>query len=77
MRITIEELTDFICDRYGVDSAELTAKDDFESLGFDSLTIYSIVDEVEKRFKVSIDTDDITQINSLSGLYSYVAGDEK
>ena len=73
MKMSFEEFVSLISERYGVDKQELILIDSFEALGFDSLTLYSIVDEVEKKFSVKIDTDDITEINTLSGMYKYVS----
>jgi len=72
MNITFNKFTDFVCSRYGLQREEAIKKNSFEELGLDSLTLYSIVGEVEKEFQVIIDTDDITEINTLSSMYNYV-----
>ena len=72
MGITFDKFTDFVCSRYGVEREEAIKIDSFENLGFDSLTLYTIIGEVEKEFHVIIDTDDITEINTLSSMYRYV-----
>ena len=51
---------------------EAIEKDDFEQLGLDSLSLYSLVDDAEQKFNVEIDTDDITEINSITKIFNYI-----
>ncbi|MFQ8988757.1 MAG: acyl carrier protein, partial [Intestinibacter sp.] len=58
--------------RYGITKEEAIEKDDFEQLGLDSLSLYSLVDDAEQKFNVEIDTDDITEINSITKIFNYI-----
>lgn len=73
MDITFDNLVDFICDRFGFEKQEVIDKDSFEELGLDSLTLYSIVSKVETMYSIQIDTDDITEINTVSNMYRYIS----
>jgi acyl carrier protein len=64
--------THYVCARCGIDSDHVQDQDSFEELGVDSLSLYSLVDDVEKTFHITIDTDDITEINSIGKMYSYI-----
>ena len=68
----INEFVIFICERYGITKEEAIEKDDFEQLGLDSLSLYSLVDDAEQKFNVEIDTDDITEINSITKIFNYI-----
>lgn len=65
-------IVEILYEKYGWTREEIFEKDDFEALGMDSLSLYSLVEEVEEEFAIEIDTDDITEINTPSGLISYV-----
>lgn len=69
-----ETMIGFLSDKYGWTAEEIEAAEDFEQLGLDSLSLYSLVDECEEKFGIHIDTDDITEINTPEKLIRYVAG---
>ena len=52
MQINFDEFVIFICERYGITKEEAIEKDDFEQLGLDSLSLYSLVDDAEQKFNV-------------------------
>ncbi len=72
MKLDYDEFAEFVCGKYGVSVDEAKTGCTFMELGIDSLSIYSMVDELEKKYSISIDTDDITDIYSLPRLYNYV-----
>ncbi|WP_297956624.1 acyl carrier protein [uncultured Ruminococcus sp.] len=69
--IDYDKFVGMICERFGIDTEEAKKMDSFETMGIDSLTLYSIVSQVESELGIRIDTNDITQVNSLSKLYDY------
>ena len=64
----------FICDRYGISSNEVIKVDRFKELGLDSLTLYSLLGDVEERYGVNIDVDDLSEIDTVRKMYSYIVG---
>ena len=72
MQINFDEFVIFICERSGITKEEAIEKDDFEQWGLDSLSLYSLVDDAEQKFNVEIDTDDITEINSITKIFNYI-----
>ena len=65
MQINFDEFVIFICERYGITKEEAIEKDDFEQLGLDSLSLYSLVDDAEQKFN-------ITEINSITKIFNYI-----
>ncbi|MBQ3087483.1 MAG: acyl carrier protein [Clostridia bacterium] len=65
----LEELKTLISDRLGIPAAEITAKTDLlYELGADSLTLVSLVGDVEDHFDISIDDTDLAQLATVGDL---------
>lgn len=67
-----KEFNDILSDKYGWSTEEIIEVDDFEELGLDSLSLYSLVSEAEDYYNIKIDTDDITEINTPSKFIEYI-----
>lgn len=67
-----EEIIQLLMNKYGWTREEVMNSDNFEELGLDSLTIYSLITECETKFQVQLDIDDITDINSAIKFIDYV-----
>lgn len=74
MKLDYDEFAVYVCGRYGVSVDEAKTGCTFMEMGIDSLSIYSMVGELEEKYSIKIDTDDISEIDSLPHLYSYVSG---
>lgn len=72
MKLDYDEFAVYVCGRYGVSVDEAKTGCTFMELGIDSLSIYSMVGELENKYTIKIDTDDISEIDSLPHLYDYV-----
>jgi len=68
------EIMKLMSDKYGWTTEEIENATDFEELGLDSLSLYSLVTDCEKEFDIKVDTDDITQINTPEKFISYLEG---
>lgn len=73
MKITFDELVSFLSKKYGVDNNEIIEKDSFAKIGLDSLSLFSLVEEFEQTFNIDIDTEDITEIDTVSKMYKYIS----
>lgn len=62
----------FLTDRFGVTREELEKVDNFGELGVDSLTLFSMITDVEKEFDIRIDIDDMTEVDSVSKMYANI-----
>ncbi len=65
----LNELKQLISDRLGIDAETITEKTDLLcDLGADSLTLVSLVGDVEDHFEISIDDADLAQLSTVGDL---------
>ena len=67
-----DDFLKFLSDRFGVDTKELEETDSFSELGVDSLSLFNMITDIEEEFKISIDIDDMTEVDSVSKMYKYI-----
>ena len=67
-----DEFLKCLSDRFGVDTKELEETDNFGELGVDSLSLFNMITDIEDEFKISIDIDDMTEVDSVSKMYKYI-----
>ena len=67
-----DDFLKFVSDRFGVDTKELEETDNFGELGVDSLSLFNMITDIEDEFKISIDIDDMTEVDSVSKMYKYI-----
>ncbi len=67
-----DDFLKFLSDRFGVDTKELEETDSFGELGVDSLSLFNMITDIEEEFKISIDIDDMTEVDSVSKMYKYI-----
>ena len=67
-----DDFLKFLSDRFGVDTKELEETDNFGELGVDSLSLFNMITDIEDEFKISIDIDDMTEVDSVSKMHKYI-----
>lgn len=67
-----DDFLKFLSDRFGVDTKELEETDNFGELGVDSLSLFNMITDIEEEFKISIEIDDMTEVDSVSKMYKYI-----
>ena len=67
-----DDFLKFLSDRFGVDIKELEETDNFGELGVDSLSLFNMITDIEEEFKISIDVDDMTEVDSVKKMYKYI-----
>lgn len=67
-----KQLVQFLSERYGWTEEEIATAQNFEELGLDSLSLYSLVTDCEERFGIKIDTDDMTEIDAPEKFINYI-----
>lgn len=67
-----DDFLDFLSDRFGMDTKELEETDNFGELGVDSLSLFNMITDIEEEFKISIDVDDMTEVDSVKKMYKYI-----
>lgn len=66
------EFLKFLSGRFGLEVNELKKVDNFGELGVDSLSLFSMITDIEEEFNIKIDIDDMTEVNSVSKMYNYI-----
>lgn len=67
-----DDFLNFLSDRFGMDTRELEETDNFGELGVDSLSLFNMITDIEEEFKISIDVDDMTEVDSVKKMYKYI-----
>ena len=67
-----DDFLKFLSDRFGVDTKELEETDNVGEQGVDSLSHFNMITDIEEEFKISIDIDDMTEVDSVSKMYKYI-----
>ena len=67
-----DDFLNFLSDRFGMDTKELEETDNFGELGVDSLSLFNLITDIEEEFKISIDVDDMTEVDSVKKMYKYI-----
>lgn len=70
--MTYDDFLNFLSDRFGMDTKELEETDNFGELGVDSLSLFNMITDIEEEFKISIDVDDMTEVDSVRKMYKYI-----
>ena len=68
MSATLEEVVGILTDRFTVERAKMTPETTFEDLDFDSLFLVEFQLVLEERFKVLIEEDTISPMDTLSSV---------
>lgn len=70
----LNEVKDLIVDRLGIPSEEINEDTDLlYGLGADSLTLVSLVGDVEDHFSIAIADEDLAQLSTVGDLAALVA----
>ena len=67
-----DDFLNFLSDRFGMDTKELEETDNFGELGVDSLSLFNMITDIEEEFNISIDVDDMTEVDSVEKMYKYI-----
>ena len=67
-----DDFLNYLSDRFGMDTKELEETDNFGELGVDSLSLFNMITDIEEEFKISIDVDDMTEVDSVKKMYKYI-----
>ena len=70
--MTYKDFLKFLSDRFGVTEEELENTDNFGELGLDSLSLFSLITDLEDEFGIVMDIDDMTEVNSVKKMYEYI-----
>lgn len=71
--MSYDEFIEFLTDRFGYTSEELKKTNSFGELGLDSLSLYNLVTDLEEKFNISIEIEDLTEVDSVEKMYHYIS----
>jgi len=72
-----EDFLKFLSERYGSDIEELKKINSFSELGLDSLSLFSLVQDIEEQFSIELPIEDLTQIDTIDKMYEYISNLKK
>lgn len=72
MKISFEDFVAMLAEKFGDTPEHIIEVDDFGELGLDSLSLFSVLTDVEERFGISVKVDDLTEIYGVRAMYKYV-----
>lgn len=67
------ELREFLAEELEVPEGDFTDETQFSDLGVDSLVAMEIVVQLEKRYKVKMDEEELPQITSVNSVYELLS----
>lgn len=70
--ISYDKFVKFLSDRFGETPENIKQLNDFGELGLDSLTLFSLIDELETYFEIKIDVNDLTDIDTVDKMYYFI-----
>ncbi|PID59163.1 hypothetical protein CSB45_01820 [candidate division KSB3 bacterium] len=74
MDLTFEAFVEFLSKRFNVLATDITYDTVFtQDLGIDSLSLYSLLGDVEKEYQITLEVGDLLDINTAGKVYEYVA----
>lgn len=69
-----EELREMICEFVEVDESQITLEARFiEDLGFNSYDLMCLVGEIEERFDIEVDEQEIVNLHTVQEILDYMA----
>lgn len=71
--MSFDEFVKFIADRYGMTPEQVKETKSFGELGLDSLSLFTLVSDIEEEFKLSINVEDLTQVDTIEKMYDFIS----
>lgn len=75
MDISYEDFLKYLSERFNVPIHNIDRDTVFtEDLGVDSLALYNLIADVEKKYHIRLDVEDIISISTVGQVFDYVLG---
>jgi len=71
--MSFDDFVIFIADRYGMTPEQVKETKSFGELGLDSLSLFTLVSDIEEEFKLSINVEDLTQVDTIEKMYDFIS----
>jgi acyl carrier protein len=73
MDITYADYLNYLSSRFNTPVTQITRETAFtDDLGVDSLSLYSLITDVEKEYHIKLIMEDIIAINTVGKLFDYI-----
>jgi len=73
MKVTYDDFLKFLSERYGETSENIKEVNSFSELGLDSLSLFSLIEDIEKEYNVQLDVEDLTDIDTVEKMYGFIS----
>lgn len=73
MKVTYDNFLKFLSERYGETSENIKEVNSFSELGLDSLSLFSLIEDIEKEYNVQLDVEDLTDIDTVEKMYGFIS----
>lgn len=67
-----DKLVELLSDKYGWTEEKIMSAKDFQELGMDSLSVYSLITDIEDMTGFKFETNDITEVSSPMKILEYM-----
>lgn len=71
-QITYQMFLEFLSARYGETTEKIKEANSFGEIGLDSLSLFSLLEDIEETYQIKIDTDDLTEIDTVEKMYCHI-----
>lgn len=72
-QLTWDNYIRFLSKRFGVATKKLAPESRFtDDLGLDSLSLYSLIEDIEKDYDIGIEISDVVDLRTVGRVYHYI-----
>ena len=71
------DFLEFLSERYGGSVDKIKQINSFRELGLDSLSLFSLIQDIEEKYNIELPVDDLTEIDTVEKMYEYISDLEK
>lgn len=70
--MSYDDFVEYLADRFGESPERIKEVEKFSELGLDSLSLFSLLTDVEDEMGIRIEVEDLTEIDSVEKMYAYI-----
>lgn len=67
------DFLEFLSERYGESVDRIKEINSFGELGLDSLSLFSLIQDIEEKYNIELPVDDLTEIDTVEKMYEYIS----
>ena len=67
------DFLEFLSERYGESVDRIKEINSFGELGLDSLSLFSLSQDIEEKYNIELPVDDLTEIDTVEKMYEYIS----